>query len=117
MVEQIGRAPIIALTATAPPKVQHDILKSLGIDNAHVFKSSFNRPNLYYEVRPKQNATKDIINILKNNPGKSAIIYCLSRKKAEELSEVLCINGLRAVPYHAGLDAQTRADNQDKFLM
>ena len=117
MVEQIGRAPIIALTATAPPKVQHDILKSLGIDNAHVFKSSFNRPNLYYEVRPKQNATKDIINILKNNPGKSAIVYCLSRKKAEELSEVLCINGLRAVPYHAGLDAQTRADNQDKFLM
>lgn len=115
--DQIGRAPIIALTATAPPKVQHDILKSLDIMDATVFKSSFNRPNLYYEVRPKQNATKDIIHILKGNPGKSAIVYCMSRKKVEELAESLSINGIKAVPYHAGLDAATRAENQDKFLM
>ncbi len=115
--DQIGRAPIIALTATAPPKVQHDIMKSLDIMDATVFKSSFNRPNLYYEVRPKQNATKDIIHILKGNPGKSAIVYCMSRKKVEELAESLNINGIKAVPYHAGLDAATRAENQDKFLM
>ncbi len=114
---EIGKAPIIALTATAPPKVQHDILKSLDIPDATVFKSSFNRPNLYYEVRPKQNATKDIIHILKNDPGKSAIVYCMSRKKVEELAENLNINGIKAVPYHAGLDAATRAENQDKFLM
>ncbi|MBQ3635985.1 MAG: ATP-dependent DNA helicase RecQ [Bacteroidales bacterium] len=117
MVDAVGRAPIIALTATAPPKVQHDILKNLGIQNAEVFKSSFNRPNLYYEIRPKNNAAKDIIQILKHNPGKSAIVYCLSRKTAEELTEQLCINGIRALTYHAGLDAQTRAENQDKFLM
>lgn len=115
--EEIGMAPIIALTATAPPKVQHDIIKSLGIGDAKIFKSSFNRPNLYYEVRPKQNATRDIIHILKNNPGKSAIVYCMSRKKVEELTESLKINGIKVVPYHAGLDAATRAENQDKFLM
>lgn len=114
---EIGKAPIIALTATAPPKVQHDILKSLDIADATVFKSSFNRPNLYYEVRPKQNATKEIIHTLKANPGKSAIVYCMSRKKVEELAENLNINGIKAVPYHAGLDAATRAENQDKFLM
>ena len=117
MIDEIGRAPIIALTATAPPKVQHDILKSLGIPEATIFKSSFNRPNLYYEVRPKTNATKDIIHILKNNPGKSAIIYCLSRKKVEEMAETLKVNGIKALPYHAGLDATTRAENQDAFLM
>lgn len=114
---EIGHAPIIALTATAPPKVQHDILKSLDIADATVFKSSFNRPNLYYEVRPKQNATKEIIHTLKANPGKSAIVYCMSRKKVEELTENLNINGIKAVPYHAGLDAATRAENQDKFLL
>ena len=117
MVDEIGRAPIIALTATAPPKVQHDILKSLEIPDAKVYKSSFNRPNLYYEVRPKQDATKDIIRILKSNPGKSAIVYCLSRKRVEEISENLNINGIKSLPYHAGLDAGTRAENQDKFLM
>ena len=117
LVEEIGMAPIIALTATAPPKVQHDIMKNLGIGDANVFKSSFNRLNLYYEVRPKQNATRDIIQMLKNNPGKSAIVYCMSRKKVEELTESLKINGIKAVAYHAGLDAATRAANQDKFLM
>lgn len=113
----IGLAPIIALTATAPPKVQHDIIKNLGIADARVFKSSFNRPNLYYEVRPKQNATKDIVHILKANPGKSAIVYCMSRRKVEDMTEHLSVNGIRVVPYHAGLDAATRAANQDKFLM
>lgn len=113
----IGQAPIIALTATAPPKVQHDIIKNLGIADAKVFKSSFNRPNLYYEVRPKQNATKDIVHILKANPGKSAIVYCMSRRKVEDMTEHLSVNGIRVVPYHAGLDAATRAANQDKFLM
>lgn len=117
MVDEIGRAPIIALTATAPPKVQLDILSSLGIEDARIFKSSFNRPNLYYEVRQKTNATKDIIHILKNNPGKSAIVYCLSRRKVEEMTETLTINGIKAVAYHAGLDAATRAANQDAFLL
>ncbi len=116
LVEQIGRAPIIALTATATPKVQSDILKNLGIQDARVFKSSFNRPNLYYEIRDKVDAEKDIIRFIKQNPGKSGIIYCLSRKKVEELAELLCINGVRALPYHAGLDAKTRAENQDRFL-
>ena len=115
--DEIGHAPIMALTATAPPKVQHDILKSLEITDATIFKSSFNRPNLYYEVRPKQNATKEIIHTLKSNPGKSAIVYCMSRKKVEELAENLCVNGIKAVPYHAGVDAVTRAENQEKFLM
>lgn len=117
IVDEIGRAPIIALTATATPKVQNDILKNLGIMDAHVFKSSFNRPNLYYEVRDKIDQDKDIIKYIKQHPGKSGIIYCLSRKKVEELAQVLAINGIRAVPYHAGLDAKVRAENQDKFLM
>jgi len=117
IVDEIGRAPIIALTATATPKVQNDILKNLGIMDAHVFKSSFNRPNLYYEVRDKIDQDKDIIKYIKQHPGKSGIIYCLSRKKVEELAQVLVINGIRAVPYHAGLDAKVRVENQDKFLM
>jgi len=117
IVDEIGKAPIIALTATATPKVQNDILKNLGIMDAHVFKSSFNRPNLYYEVRDKIDQDKDIIKYIKQHPGKSGIIYCLSRKKVEELAQVLVINGIRAVPYHAGLDAKVRAENQDKFLM
>ena len=117
LVEEIGRAPVIALTATATHKVQHDILKNLGIPDARVFKSSFNRPNLYYEVRDKVDPEKDIIRFIKQNPGKSGIIYCLSRKKVEELAELLCINDIKARPYHAGLDARTRAENQDAFLM
>jgi len=117
LIEEIGRKPIIALTATATPKVQSDILKNLGIPNARVFKSSFNRPNLYYEIRDKVEPEKDIIKYIRQNPGKSGIIYCLSRKKVEELAEVLTINGIKALPYHAGLDAKTRADNQDAFLM
>ena len=117
LIEDIGRAPIIALTATATPKVQSDILKNLGIPEAKVFKSSFNRPNLYYEVRDKVEPDKDIIKFIRQNAGKSGIIYCLSRKKVEELAQLLCINGIKAVPYHAGLDAKTRSENQDKFLM
>ena len=117
IVEQIGKAPIIALTAPATPKVQHDIQKNLDMLDAQVFKSSFNRPNLYYEVRPKVDPTKDIIKFIKNNEGKSGIIYCLSRKKVEELTEVLCVNGIKAACYHAGMDAAARSSNQDKFLM
>lgn len=117
LVEQIGRAPIIALTATATPKVQSDILKNLGIQGAEVFKSSFNRPNLYYEIRAKQDPEKDIVRFIKQNAGKSGIIYCLSRKKVEEMASFLQINDIRALPYHAGLDAKVRAENQDKFLM
>ena len=117
LVDQIGRAPIIALTATATPKVQSDILKNLGIPDAAVFKSSFNRPNLYYEIRDKVDPEKDLIKFIRQNAGKSGIIYCLSRKKVEEMAELLCINGIKALPYHAGLDAKTRAENQDKFLM
>ena len=117
MVHTIGRAPIIALTATATPKVQNDIQKNLGIMDATVFKSSFNRPNLYYEVRDKVDPDKDIIRYIKQHPGKSGIIYCLSRKKVEEIARLLEINGIRALPYHAGLDAKTRAENQDRFLM
>ncbi len=117
IIEEIGLAPIIALTATATPKVQSDILKNLGIADATVFKSSFNRPNLYYEIRDKSDPKRDIIKYIKQNPGKSGIIYCLSRKKVEELAELLNINGIKAAPYHAGLDAKTRAENQDKFLM
>ena len=112
------KAPIIALTATATVKVQKDIMKNLEITDAKVFKSSFDRPNLYYEVRPKtKDVVKDIIKYIKSNPGKSGIVYCLSRKKVEELAEVLIANGIRALPYHAGLDTQTRRENQDKFLM
>ncbi len=117
MINEIGLAPIVALTATATPKVQYDILKTLGIQDADVFKTSFNRPNLYYEIRPKIGATKEIIKYIKNNPGKSGIIYCLSRKKVEEMAEKLVANGIRALPYHAGLDASTRSRNQDAFLM
>ncbi len=117
IIEEIGKAPLMALTATATPKVQHDIQKNLGMLDSMVFKSSFNRPNLYYEVRPKKDVGKEIIRILKNNVGKSAIIYCLSRKKVEELAEALVVNGIKALPYHAGMDATSRAANQDKFLM
>ena len=117
IVDQIGKAPIIALTATATPKVQHDIQKNLDMLDAKVFKSSFNRPNLYYEVPPKVDPTKDIIKFIKNNEGKSGIIYCLSRKKVEELTEILCVNGIKAAAYHAGMDAATRSANQDKFLL
>ena len=117
MIQTIGKAPVIALTATATPKVQSDIQKNLGIMDATVFKSSFNRPNLYYEVRDKVDAEKDIIRYIKQHPGKSGIIYCLSRKKVEEMANLLSINGIKALPYHAGLDAKTRAENQDRFLM
>ncbi|TRZ42828.1 DNA helicase RecQ [Robertkochia solimangrovi] len=110
--------PIIALTATATPKVQEDILKNLGMGQAMVFKASFNRPNLYYEVRPKtKNVDADIIRFVKQHEGKSGIIYCLSRKRVEELAQTLQVNGIKAVPYHAGLDAKTRANHQDMFLM
>ena len=117
IIDEIGTAPIIALTATATPKVQSDILKNLGMPDATVFKSSFNRSNLYYEIRDKSDPKRDIIKYIKQDPGKSGIIYCLSRKKVEELAELLNINGIKALPYHAGLDAKTRAENQDKFLM
>ena len=117
IVQQIGRAPIIALTATATPKVQLDIQKNLGMMDARVFKSSFNRPNLYYELRDKTNPKRDIIKFIKDNPGKSGIIYCLSRKKVEEIAELLNLNGIKALPYHAGMDAATRSHNQDAFLM
>jgi ATP-dependent DNA helicase RecQ len=117
IVEELGKAPIIALTATATPKVQDDIRKNLQMTTATLFKSSFNRPNLYYEVRDKSNPKRDIIKFIKDNPGKSGIIYCLSRKKVEEIAELLNINGIKALPYHAGLDATTRAHNQDAFLM
>jgi len=109
--------PIIALTATATPKVQQDIMKNLGMTEATLFKSSFNRPNLFYEIRPKKDITKEIIKYIKSNPGKSGIIYCLSRKKVEEVAEALNLNGISALPYHAGLDPKVRAETQDKFLM
>ncbi len=109
--------PIIALTATATPKVQQDIMKNLGMTEATLFKSSFNRPNLFYEIRPKRDITKEIIKYIKSNPGKSGIIYCLSRKKVEEVAEALNLNGISALPYHAGLDPKVRAETQDKFLM
>ena len=117
IIDTIVRAPIIALTATATPKVQHDILKNLGISDAQVYKSSFNRPNLYYEVKAKQDAAREIIKYIKNNSGKSGIIYCLSRKKVEELAETLKVNDIKALAYHAGMDSATRTTNQDKFLM
>jgi ATP-dependent DNA helicase RecQ len=117
IIEKIGNAPIIALTATATPKVQHDIQKTLGMLDAKIFKSSFRRSNLYYEVRPKIDAPKEIIKILLADPGKSAIVYCLSRKKVEELAEILRANGINAMAYHAGMDATTRAKHQDLFLM
>ena len=117
IINEIGTAPLIALTATATPKVQMDIQKNLGMSDASVFKSSFNRPNLYYEIRPKHNVDHDIIRYIKQHEGKSGIIYCLSRKKVEELTELLVANGIRALAYHAGMDASTRAANQDDFLM
>ncbi len=117
IVEEIGKSPIVALTATATAKVQHDIQKNLGILGAEIFKASFNRENLYYEVRPKVNTATQIIKFIKQNEGKSGIIYCLSRKKVEELAETLQVNGIKALPYHAGMDAATRSGNQDKFLM
>ena len=118
IIQEIGVHPVIALTATATPKVQHDIQKNLGMLDAAVFKSSFNRPNLYYEIRPKtQNIDKDIIKYIKSQPGKSGIIYCLSRKKVEELAQTLQVNGIKALPYHAGMDSNTRTTNQDAFLL
>ena len=117
IINEIGAAPLIALTATATPKVQLDIQKNLGMSDASVFKSSFNRPNLYYEIRPKGDVDRDIIRFIKQNEGKSGIIYCLSRKKVEELTELLVANGIRALAYHAGMDAATRAANQDDLLM
>ena len=118
IVNDIGRAPIIALTATATDKVRTDIMKSLGIVGAQEFKSSFNRPNLYYEVRPKaSDIDKQIVKFIMQNSGKSGIIYCLSRKKVEELAAVLCANNIKAAPYHAGLDSATRSQTQDDFLM
>ncbi len=119
IINAIGKdLPVIALTATATVKVQNDIMKNLEIMDAKVFKSSFDRPNLYYEVRPKtKDVIKDIIKYIKQNQGKSGIVYCLSRKKVEELAETLVVNGIKALPYHAGLDSQTRKENQDKFLM
>src|SRR5690606_37138064 len=119
IIERIGdNIPIIGLTATATPKVQEDILKNLGIHDAMTFQASFNRPNLYYEVRPKtKNVDADIIRCVKKYEGKSGIVYCLSRKRVEELAQTLQVNGIKAVPYHAGLDAKTRASHQDMFLM
>ena len=118
IINEIGKRPLIALTATATPKVQHDIQKNLGMTDATVFKSSFNRPNLYYEVRPKgANIDREIIKYIKANEGKSGIIYCLSRKKVEEFADILKANGIKALPYHAGMDSQVRSANQDAFLM
>ena len=118
IVERIGKAPIIALTATATPKVQHDIQKNLDMLDAKVFKSSFNRPNLYYEVRQKtDNVDKDVIRYIRNMEGKSGIVYCLSRKTVEDLAATLKVNNITALPYHAGMDAATRNENQDAFLM
>ncbi len=118
IINEIGKRPLIALTATATPKVQHDIQKNLGMTDAAVFKSSFNRVNLYYEVRPKTtNIDRDIIKYIKANEGKSGIIYCLSRKKVEEFADILKANGIKALAYHAGMDSQVRSANQDAFLM
>ncbi|MBT8195348.1 MAG: ATP-dependent DNA helicase, partial [Bacteroidia bacterium] len=117
IIDRLGSAPVIALTATATEKVQQDIQKNLGMMKAKVFKDSFNRANLYYDVRPKINVHKEIIKFIKQNSGKSGIIYCLSRKKVEEVAETLNVNGIKALPYHAGLDSATRSSHQDKFLM
>ena len=117
IVDEIGPAPVVALTATATAKVQHDIQKNLGILDSNVFKASFNRPNLYYEVKPKVKPEAQIIKFIRQNEGKSGIIYCLSRKKVEEIAETLLVNGIKALAYHAGMDAATRSGNQDKFLM
>lgn len=117
IINKIGDAPIIALTATATPKVQEDIQKTLGMQSAKVFKDSFNRTNLFYEIRPKVDQDKQIIKFIKQNDGKSGVIYCLSRKKVEEITQLLQVNGVNAIPYHAGLDAKTRSRHQDMFLM
>ncbi len=118
IINEIGPRPVIALTATATPKVQHDIIKNLAMNDAAIFKSSFNRPNLYYEIRPKTaNTDKDIIRFIKQRPSKSGIIYCLSRRKVEELAELLRVNNIKAMPYHAGMDPATRSANQDAFLL
>src|SRR5699024_11270461 len=119
IIDNLGEdIPIVALTATATPKVQEDILKNLGIPDAKSYKASFNRPNLYYEVQPKtKDVDADITRFVKKNEGKSGIIYCLSRKRVEELAKILQVNGIKAVPYHAGLDAKTRVKHQDMFLM
>ncbi|MES2486638.1 MAG: RecQ family ATP-dependent DNA helicase, partial [Bacteroidota bacterium] len=118
IIRNLGDVPIIGLTATATPKVQEDILKNLDMPDANTFKASFNRPNLYYEIRPKQKTVEsDIIRFIRQHKGKSGVIYCLSRKKVEEIAQVLQVNGVSAVPYHAGLDAKTRARHQDMFLM
>jgi ATP-dependent DNA helicase RecQ len=117
IIEQIGKVPIIALTATATPKVQQDIQKNLQMQNAVLYKASFNRSNLYYEVRPKVNVMKEMIRFIRSHQGKSGIIYCLSRKKVEEVAQTLNVNGIKALPYHAGLDAPVRAMHQDYFLM
>jgi len=115
--QKIGKSPIIALTATATEKVQEDIQKNLGMENAQLYKSSFNRGNLFYEVRPKINVNKEIIKFIKQHPNKSGIVYCLSRKKVEEVAQTLQVNGINALPYHAGLDVNTRGKHQDAFLM
>ncbi len=117
IIDAVGSVPVMALTATATPKVQQDIQKNLGMMGAELYKSSFNRDNLYYDVRSKQNVIKEIIKYVKQNSGKSGIIYCLSRKKVEEIAEALKVNGIKAAPYHAGLDAKERAKTQDGFLM
>ena len=117
IIDRIADVPVIALTATATPKVQDDIQKTLGMNNAVVFKESFNRPNLYYEIRPKVNIDKEIVKFINNRKGKSGIVYCLSRRKVEEFAQLLQVNGIDALPYHAGLDQKTRVANQDKFLM
>lgn len=117
IINQIGDAPVIALTATATPKVQEDIQKTLGMTEAKVYKDSFNRPNLFYEVRPKVNQDREIIKFIHNNANKSGVIYCLSRKKVEEFAQLLQVNGIKAIPYHAGLDSKTRDKHQDMFLM
>jgi ATP-dependent DNA helicase RecQ len=116
IIDAIGNLPLVALTATATPKVQLDIKKNLGMDDANVFLSSFNRPNLYYEVRPKVNAKKQLIKFIKDHKGKSGIIYCLSRKKVEEIAGLLKVNDIKSAPYHAGLDPAVRVKNQDDFL-
>ena len=117
IIEKIADVPVVALTATATPKVQDDIQKTLGMNNAVVFKESFNRPNLYYEIRPKVNIDKEIVKFVNQYKGKSGIVYCLSRRKVEEFAQLLQVNGINALPYHAGLDQKTRVANQDKFLM
>jgi len=117
IIDKIAKVPVIALTATATPKVQDDIQKTLGMNSALVFKDSFNRPNLYYEIRPKVNVDREIVKFINQHKGKSGIVYCLSRRKVEEFSQLLQVNGINALPYHAGLDQKTRVANQDKFLM